>query len=94
VENSDAIVGCSEHLYNPSLVGFGTFLGAQTLENGDTVHIYQIGEAKIINCGHKAPKKGNMYTSREIQIGGVIALQDPTVQAIKEQFAGSKIIQP
>jgi hypothetical protein len=34
-----------------------------------------------------------MFTSREIEVGGILAISDPTVQAIKEQFAGVNINQ-
>ena len=92
IDAADAHYGCTEHLYNPHLASFGKYLGATVLENGDNAHIYEIDGAKIMNVGAKTPKSGLMFSSREIQIGGVWAMSDHTVQAIKEQFAGSKII--
>lgn len=97
ISPEDALGGCTEHLFNPSLVKWGTFLGAQHLENGHYVHLYEVGDKQLRNCGAKAlqtaPKVGPMYTSHEIFIGGTQAISSPQVQAIKEQFAGSKIIQ-
>ena len=92
IHAADAHYGCTEHLYNPHLASFGKYLGATVLENGDNAHIYEIDGTKIMNVGAKTPKNGLMFSSREIQIGGVWAMSDPAVQAIKEQFAGSKII--
>ena len=92
IDGDDAKFGCTEHLYNPHLVSFGQYLGATTLENGENAHIYEVDGKKIMNVGAKASKSGLMFSSREIEIGGSWAIADPTVQAFKEQFAGSKII--
>jgi hypothetical protein len=93
MNSADANHGCTEHLYQVSLVRFGKYIGSTNLSNGDLAHIYDIGGKHITNCGGRAPKSGLMYTSREIEIGGVFAMNDPQVQALKEQFA-VKIIEP
>ena len=87
LEIADADAGCTEHLFKPGLVGFATFLRQEILPCQEIVHIYKIGEQEFANCGAKAVRTGQMYTSRELKIAGVATITDPRVQALKDQFA-------